>query len=143
MTELRSAEEWANNLASDLRAYAAEKTAKLQREHDELLSAILSLPTPPKEMGDGPDERVGNVLTCLSRASAEIIELESEITALLVVARAADRVRKAVTCAERPEHEGLTGFIFDAVVERAVEMLCDAVKHPDVQVQLKRAPDAR
>ena len=41
---------------------------QVRAEVEELVKAIHRLPLPPQEMGDGPDERVGFVITLLGRA---------------------------------------------------------------------------
>lgn len=44
-------------------AYAERDVYKLRAE--EMQKAILKLPKPPHEMGDGPDERVGHILSLI------------------------------------------------------------------------------
>lgn len=51
---------------------AIARAERAEAERDELQRAIMRLPVPPREMGDGPDERVMNMLQQLDAARAEL-----------------------------------------------------------------------
>lgn len=60
-----------------------------------------------------------------------------DLSPFVALEKAADEVRQAVTCTERPEHADLAGYILDARGEQAIEALCRAVLDPAVQQAVK------
>ena len=61
-------------LSALIRSQEAE-IRRLREHEEELRRAIMRLPLPPTDMGDGPDERVGHALQALAAHRAVIREL--------------------------------------------------------------------